>query len=210
MQLYAQLSVIFTSFIFWFYIDSVSIFNNKRIINSALIHSILLSISINLGYLFNPSIIYTFTFDEDVKQIYNFLGYISIGYSYYDLYIGIKSKQIDNIMHGGIFAISSSYLYINDNLFLTVILLVTETSSIFLNLRPLQIKIIDILFVFSFFLYRLVFIPFVFVIYLTEPNNKDMLFAYTCSFTLTLLNMYWFYFIMKKAIRQIQSHPHSS
>ena len=198
MQLYAQLSVIFTSFIFWFYIDSVSIFNNKRIINSALIHSILLSISINLGYLFNPSI------------IYNFLGYISIGYSYYDLYIGIKSKQIDNIMHGGIFAISSSYLYINDNLFLTVILLVTETSSIFLNLRPLQIKIIDILFVFSFFLYRLVFIPFVFVIYLTEPNNKDMLFAYTCSFTLTLLNMYWFYFIMKKAIRQIQSHPHSS
>jgi len=208
MQLYAQLSVIFTSFIFWFYIDSVSIFNNKRIINSALIHSIITGICVNLGYLFNPSIVYNYIVEDGLFDRYAIVTFISTGYSFYDLYIGIKSKQTDNIIHGCLYTMCCLYVYINDNLILSYVFLLSETSSIFLNLRPLQYKIIDILFVFSFFLYRIVIIPIIAIIYFMGPNNKDMLFAYTSSFSLTLLNIYWFYLIVKKAIRQIQSHPH--
>ena len=209
MHIYLQTIIVLASTVFWCYIDTVSLFANKRIINSALIHGIIAGIGVNLGYIYQPTIIYHYIVKEELHDIYILVPLISTGYSFYDLYIGIKSQNAANIIHGLLFVLGSMYAFItiNDNILLSYTFLLTETSSIFLNLRPLQYKIIDELFIITFFIYRLILAPTVSIIYLLNPNNPNIAFGYTVSISLTILNIYWFYLILKKTIKTYNVQP---
>lgn len=207
MHIYLQTIIILASTVFWFYIDTVSLFTNKKIINSALIHGTIIGIGVSFGYIYQPTIVYNYIVKEELYDIYILLPLISIGYSFYDLYIGIKGKNVANIIHGLLFVVGVVYAFVNDNVLLSYTFLLTETSSIFLNLRPLQYKIIDILFVITFFIYRLILAPAVSIIYLLTPNNKNIVFGYISSISLTILNIYWFYLIVKKTIKPYTVQP---
>ena len=165
-------------------------------------HGIICGIGINAGYLYNPSIVYNYIVSPEQYDLYIIIPLISFGYGFYDLYIGIKSKKFENIMHGIMFVICNMYVYYNDNILLSYTFLITETSSIFLNLRVYRNYWIDILFALSFFVYRLIFCPIFTVIYLSDPNNKDLIFGYVSSISLTILNLYWFKIIVKKVLKK--------
>jgi len=207
MHIYLQTIIVLASTVFWFYIDTVSLFTNKRIINSGLIHGIIASIGTNLGYICQPTIVYHYIVKEELYDIYILVPLISCGYSFYDLYIGIRDKNTANIIHGVLFVVTFVYAFVNNNVLATYTFLLTETSSIFLNLRPLQYKIIDVLFVITFFIYRLILAPTVSIIYLLTPNNPDIVFGLISSISLTILNIYWFYLIVKKTIKTYTVQP---
>ena len=207
MHIYLQTIIVLVSTVFWFYIDTVSLFTNKRIINSALIHGIIASIYTNLGYFYQPTMIYDCIFKQEFHDIYLFILLISTGYGFYDLYIGINSKKLDNIIHGLFFVGFSLYLHFQQNILLSYPFIIIETSSIFLNLRPLQYKIIDILFVTTFFIYRFCVFPLIIGIYLLNPNNSNIVFGLISSISLTILNIYWFYLIVKKTIKTYTVQP---
>lgn len=207
MHIYLQTIIVLASTVFWFYIDTVSLFTNKRIINSGLIHGIIIGTGVSLGYIYQPTIVYNYIVKEELYDIYILLPLISSGYSFYDLYIGIRDKNTANIIHGVLFVACVVFVFVNDNVLLSYTFLLTEASSIFLNLRPLQYKIIDVLFVITFFIYRLILAPAVSIIYLLTPNNKNIVFGYISSISLTILNIYWFYLIVKKTIKTYTVQP---
>ena len=135
-----------------------------------------------------------------MSDLYIILPYISFGYSFYDLYIGICSKKLENILHGLIFAIGFTYFYFKNHPILSYYIMITEISSIFLNLRPYRKKWIDLLFAISFFSFRLIIYPSVIYIYLIDPNNTEKYTMFLSGLSITMLNIYWFYFIVKKAL----------
>jgi len=199
MHSFIQYSIILSSLCFWFYIDNKKIFE-KNIINSALIHGIICGIGINAGYLYTPSIAYNYIIAPELYDLYIIVPLISGGYGFYDLYIGIKSKKVENILHGLIFVMCNIYAYYNDNILLSYSFLITETTSIFLNIRVYRKYWIDFLFALSFFIFRIICTPILAIIYLSDANNKDLIFGYVSSISLTSLNIYWFYYIVKKAL----------
>ena len=202
MHTYIEYGIILSSLCFWFYIDTVKIFKTeKKIINSGLIHGIICGIGVNIGYLYSPSIVYNYVVEPELYNMYILVPLISFGYGFYDLYIGIKSWKTDALIHGILFTICNLYVYFNDNILLSYTFLVTESSSIFLNLRVFRKQWIDISFVLSFFIYRIIFTPFISYIYLSDSTNKNLLFGFISSTCLTILNVYWFYYIVKKALR---------
>jgi hypothetical protein len=199
MHTYIEYGIILSSLLFWFYIDSVKIFE-PNIINSALIHSIICGVGINVGYMYNPTIIYNYIVSPELYDIFTIVPLISIGYSFYDLFIGIKSCKIDNILHGIVFLLGISYTYFNNVLLISYIFLLTETSSIFLNLRPYRKEWIDLLFVLSFLIYRIIVSPLLAGIYLSDENNQ-VTFGFIATVSLTSLNIYWFSLIIKKLLK---------
>lgn len=196
-----DIAIILSSVLYWFYIDTVQIFENKQIINSGLIHSIFSSIGTNIACIMYPSVIYDYSQLEDyVPPLITSIVLISFGYGFYDLYIGIRSKKLDNIFHGMVFVGSfygASYYGV---LGMTTINLITETSSIFLNLRPYRKQWIDILFALTFFVYRIILSPLFLSMYVLNPNNKGRLFCFICTILIVSLNVYWFSLILKKIV----------
>jgi hypothetical protein len=51
MHTYIEFGLILSSLCFWFYIDSVKLFEEK-VINSGLIHGIICGVGINVGYIY--------------------------------------------------------------------------------------------------------------------------------------------------------------
>jgi hypothetical protein len=202
MHTFIEFGIIISSLTFWFYIDTKKLFNNERIINSGLIHSIISGIGYNTGLIWCPLIMYDYYLVKDnIEDIYLIVPLISFGYGFYDLYIGIRSQKLENILHGFIFLSSFIWAYKNNILCLLHISMVTETSSIFLNLRPLKQQWIDIAFIVTFFLYRLILFPILFISYVSNPDNTERLFTFVESILLTFLNVYWFHLIVKKAFK---------
>ena len=198
----AELSFILSSLLFFIYIDTKKLFKNDRIINSALIHSIISGLGTNIVLMMYPSLIYDFNETvQEMPQIFLLIPFISFSYSFYDVYIGIKSKQIDNIIHGVFFCAGCIGTYNNDVMMSGYLVMGVETSSIFLNLRPLKQKWIDLTFIVTFFLFRLVISPYLIFMYMVNPENKVKKYIFVGTFTTTLLNIYWFYYIIKKAIK---------
>ena len=78
--------------------------------------------------------------------------------------------------------------------------MITEISSIFLNLRPYRKFWIDLAFAISFFCFRLIIYPSIIYIYLTNPNNTEKITVFIAFMSITPLNIYWFYYILKKAL----------
>ena len=206
MHTFIQYGIILSSLCFWFYIDTIKIFKtDKKIINSALIHALISGIGYNTGIIYNPTIVYDYySITNNIPDSYTLVPLISFGYSFYDLYIGIKSRKFENIMHGVLFFSYFCYLYYKNMLGLLHIIMITETSSIFLNLRPLGYKIIDLLFLITFFTFRLILSPITIYLYLIHPDNSEKPVAFWGMVSLTSLNIYWFYFIVKKALKPNQ------
>jgi hypothetical protein len=202
MHIFIEIGIIISSLAFWFYIDTKKLFNNERIINSGLIHSVISGIGYNAGLICCPLIMYDYPVVRDsLPDRYLIVPFISFGYSFYDMYIGIKSKKLENVLHGFIMLSSFIFAYLNNITAILHISMVTETSSIFLNLRPFKQQWIDIAFLVTFFLYRLVLFPLIFISYVTNPNNTVRIVVFFESILLISLNVYWFNLIVKKALR---------
>ena len=143
-----DLPIVFSSLLFWFYIDCVKLFSNERVINSALIHAFISGIGNSIGLVMYPIIVYDYSqIADNVPPFIKNVALISFGYSFYDLYIGVRSKKMDNILHGFIFVSSFTVTYHYSVMEMTSITMITEASSIFLNLRPYKKRWIDISFV---------------------------------------------------------------
>lgn len=202
LRVVAELSFVLSSLLFFIYIDTKKLFKNDRIVNSALIHSIISGVGTNIGLLLYPSLIFDFNGTvEEMNSIFIILPLISFGYSFYDLHIGIKSQKLENIVHGLVFSLSCVGAYKYDIMMSAYLIMQTETSSIFLNLRPLNQKWIDLSFITTFFIFRLVLCPYLIFMYTMNPENNGKIIISTGSFIITILNVYWFYYIVKKAIR---------
>lgn len=193
-----------------FYFDNENLFNLK-IQSIPLFHAIISGVGSNLLFVYNPNILYNpyNIFEYNNNFIYYILPIISFGYSFYDLYIGIKSNKLENIFHGIFFLLLMSSFYYFDALSVLNIPLLGETSSIFLNLRPLRNNIIDYLFVITFTFYRMIYVPILSIMYIYNSPCINII-GSTCnkevigSIFLVLfyiLNSYWFYYIYKKIMR---------
>ena len=197
--MYSELTIILSSALFWVYIDTVKLFSNERVINSALIHAFVSGIGNSIGLVMYPIIVYDYSqIADNIPPFISTIALISFGYSFSDLYIGIRSKKIDNILHGFIFVstyIGASYY---NALSMTSIHMITETSSIFLNIRPYKKKWIDIAFAVTFFGYRLILSPTFLTMYIVNPNNNGRAFAVFEALLVVPLNVYWFSLIVKK------------
>jgi len=199
--MYYDLPIILSSALFWVYIDSVKLFSNERIINSALIHAFISGIGNSIGLVMYPIIVYDYSqIADNVPPFISTIALISFGYSFYDLYIGVRSKQMDNILHGFIFVstyVGASYYNV---LPMTAVNMITETSSIFLNLRPYKKKWIDIAFALTFFVYRIILAPIFLTMYIANTNNNGRAFAVFETLLVVPLNVYWFSLIVKKFV----------
>ena len=80
--------------------------------------------------------------------------------------------------------------------------LITETSSIFLNLRVYRKQWIDVIFALTFFIYRILVAPILSSIYFNDTNNKNVLFGIIAATCLTMLNLFWFKLIVKKIFKK--------
>jgi hypothetical protein len=200
MHAFIEYGIILSSLCFWIYIDRIKIFE-KKIINSALIHAVICGLGHSIFIIYQPRIVFdSRNFTSNLTDAYKILPCVSFGYSFYDLYIGIKSKKLENILHGLLFSVGFIYYYLKNQPLISYYTMITEISSIFLNLRVYRKKWIDITFAASFFWFRLIIYPSIAYIYLTDPNNVEKhSFCFT-SLSLTLLNVYWFYYIVKKAL----------
>ena len=212
MHSYIEYGIIFTSFCFWMYIDNVKIFNKeRRIINSALFHALISGIGHSIGIICEPRIVFdNHVIVNNISDLYYICPLISFGYGFYDLYIGIKSYQIDYIIHGLIFVSNFAYYYLNNMFVCAHYIMITEISSIFLNLRCYKKRWIDLSFIASFFIIRLVVFPMSVGIYLLDPENTEKTVAVAGLVTISSLNIYWFYCIVKKALKQIKQETPSN
>ena len=196
MQTVIQYGLIITSFCFWFYIDNKKIFDNK-IVNSSLIHAIISGLGHGIGIFCEPNIVLDYSsVANNISYMYKIIPLISVGYSLYDLYLGIKGKKIDHISHGLIFVFMFSYMYFTNIILSSHGIMLVEISSIFLNLRPYRKKWIDLSFAISFFMFRIIICPIFLYLYITNPNNTEKFVIFIGGSSITLLNLYWFYFIM--------------
>jgi len=208
-------SIILISMFCCFYFDNENLFNLK--INSvSLFHAIIVGVGTNLLCLYNPSVFLynpNTIFEYNDWFIYNIFPLISLGYSFYDLYIGIRSSQLEYILHGAFLILITTSFYYIDALSLLNIPLLGEMSTIFLNLRPVRNDIIDCLFVITFTLYRMIFQPIVLFLYIyNSPCINIVGSVCTSEILITVffllfgaLNIYWFYYICKKVMRRIKN-----
>jgi hypothetical protein len=195
----SDLQIVYCSFLFWFYIDSIKLFSNERVINSALIHACISGIGNSVGLVMYPIIIYDYSqIEGNIPPFISNIALISFGYSFYDLYIGVKSKKMDNILHGFIFVSSFTLTYYYNVIAITTMPMITETSSIFLNLRPYKKRWIDIAFAVTFFIYRIILSPAFLTMYMINPNNSLRMAVLFEALLFVPLNVYWFYLIVKK------------
>lgn len=196
------MKIILCSLLFWFYIDTRKLFENERIVNSGLIHSIISCIGYNAGLFFYPRIMYDYPAIRDsIPDIYLIVPFISFGYGFYDVYIGVKSRKLENMLHGVCLLSSFVCAYCYNITCLLHITMITETSSVFLNLRPLKQEWIDTTFVVTFFLYRLLFFPMLVFIYMMNPDNILKIYILAETMLITSLNVYWFRLIITKLLK---------
>lgn len=194
-----DLPIILSSVLFWVYIDSVKLVSNERVINSALIHACISGIGNSVGLIMYPIIVYDYyKIVDNVPPFISTIALISFGYSFYDLYIGVQSKKMDNILHGFIFVSAYSMSYYCKIMSMPSINMITEMSSIFLNLRPYKNIWIDIAFAVTFFIYRIILSPIFLTMYLINPNNPFKMAVLFETLLVVPLNVYWFSLIMKK------------
>jgi hypothetical protein len=200
-----DLPIIFSSVLFWFYIDSFKLFSNERVINSARIHAFISGIGNNAIVLMYPSIVYNY--NEVKDQLPTISSLISFGYGFYDIYLGIRSKKIDNIFHGFIFVSSFCLTYYSNAVSAMPLFMITETSSIFLNLRPYTKRWIDITCFITFFVYRILICPTFVILYVINSANPIRGLVLLGGVCITSLNLYWFILHSNKIKHLINVYP---
>lgn len=206
-------TIILISMFCCFYFDNENLFNLK-INGVSLFHAIIVGVGTTLLCLSNPSVFFydpnnIFEYNDDF--IYNVFPLISLGYSFYDVFIGIRSNQLEYILHGVFLMLITTSFYYIDALCLLNIPLLGEMSTIFLNLRPIGNDIIDLLFVITFTLYRIICQPILLFVYVYNSPCINII-GSTCESEILIsvfyllfgaLNTYWFYYICKKVMRRI-------
>jgi hypothetical protein len=198
--------IIFSSCLFWVIVDNVTILKNDRIVNSGLIHAIVSGVSGNIGCALYPLLMYDYPLVKETIPYPLLIGpLISIGYSGYDLYIGFKHNRMDEIIHGFLFLYGSMIAYKHGIVPTLNIFGLTETSSIFLHIRPFNQQWINIMFIVTFFSYRVIICPILLIIYVLNEENVARREIFVGGGLLTLLNIYWFHLIMKKAIHLMKN-----
>ena len=201
-----DLTIILFSCAFLFAIDKVKLFKNDRIVNSGLIHSIVSGVSGNIACALYPLIMYDYPLVKDTLPYAVYIGpLVSIGYSGYDLYIGFKHNRMDEIVHGLLFVYGSVVAYKKSLMYMLNIFSLMESPSIFLHIRPFNKPWIDAMFVITFFSYRLIICPILLTIYVLNEENLARREVFIGGGMLTVLNFYWFYFIMKKAVKLLKN-----
>lgn len=197
-----ELFLFITTFVFWFYVDTIKFFPGVHLINSALYHSFMSSIYANTMMVMYPEMIMDYAHFKTIAPDYiNNMLYVSFSYSFYDLYTSIQNRKIDEIIHASIFSSTFVYFYYNDCFNLLYVALLYESSSFLLNLRPFKKIWIDCAFVFIFFIYRFIIIPKVIYQYSSNPDNPLITFVQIQLVIMTSLNLYWFQIMMKKVIK---------
>lgn len=200
-----DISIVFSSFLFWVIIDRVSLFKNDKIVNSSLIHSIITGIGGNVCCALYPMIIYDYQLVKDTLPFtVRVVPLIFTGYSVYDFYLGIKTMEMEYIFHGLIFIYGCNSAYTQSIMPTLNVVTLMETSSIFLNIRPLKQPWIDVLFVITFFLYRIIIFPTLITIYILNDKQMGRGNVFIGGTLITALNVYWFYYIMQKAVKQLK------
>lgn len=203
--------ILFTIFC-CFYFDNENLFNLK-IHSVPLFHAIIVGVGTTLLCLYNPDVLYNPNTIIEYKDcfIYQIFPLISLGYSFYDLYIGVRSNQLEYILHGTLLLLFTTSFYYIDALSMLNIPLLGETSTIFLNLRPIRNNIIDYLFAITFTFYRIIYLPIILFRFIynspciniigSRCTNEIFISIFFVLFT--GLNIYWFYYICKKVMRRI-------
>ena len=119
---------------------------------------------------------------------------ISIGYSIHDIFYGIYEKRYDFLIHGILFVFASLYMYINSGIYPYLILI--ELSTLFLNFLYTKNRYIRILFIFTFFICRILYAPY--LVYQLFVYYDISMFIKILLCMGSVLNFYWFYLIIKK------------
>ena len=191
------------SALFWVYIDTIKIFKNDQIINSCFIHSFFATVYSNYACIMYPQLIYNYPSIEDSIPSWIVTSlFISYGYGFRDMYFGIKNQKMDEISHATIFLVSCSGAHYFNRIPTLTIPFTLESSSFFLNLLPLNNPIVDISFFTTFAFYRFAVLPTFSYYYCTNNKNAGIQPIFIGAIAMTMLNIYWFYLICRKAVRR--------
>lgn len=134
-----------------------------------------------------------------IKNMIIYTIIISMGYSIHDIFNGVYEKRYDFLIHGILFAFASLYMYVKSGIY--PYLIVIELSTLFLNFLYTRNRYILILFIFTFFICRILYSPYLIyqlcIIYSISIYIKILV----CMGS--ILNFYWFYLIIKKVYKVI-------
>ncbi len=142
-------------------------------------------------------------------NVSNTIGMLALAYFSFDLIT--NDMKIDAMFHhilGILFVFI--HIYYQDFTYYFCTGMITEISTIFLSLPAfvsrdgMARKVIMVFFVISFFLSRMILIPYILVMaYLNESGMRLGIIS-TSFLVLFALNAYWFVFIIKKVRKQFQ------
>lgn len=83
-----DISIIFSSFLFWLAVDKVPLFKNKSITNSELINTIIRAIGSNVMCSLYPIVVYDYEIIQYSLPIAKrMVPLLSIGYSSYEMFV---------------------------------------------------------------------------------------------------------------------------
>ncbi len=149
----------------------------------------------------------------------SFLPNLALTYSVYDIVSSAKIQRYDFLAHGLIYFISFSYIVFSKNYLIGNIFLFMNISSVFMNLdkifkgyrlnRSIKYKYLyfinKFLFGLSFLYFRFYIVPTMVFNYLDLYDEKDFLYYFTIfgTFLISLLNLFWLYYIIKNFVRLI-------
>ena len=144
---------------------------------------------------------------------------IALTYSVYDIVSSLKIKRYDFLFHGLIYFISFLFININQHYIIGNIFLFMNVSSVFMNIDKIfkgyrlnknpNYKFLyfvnKLLFALSFLYFRFYLVPTLTYSYIDLRKEKDFFYYFTLTgtFLISMLNLYWLYYIFKNFIKLI-------
>ena len=154
-----------------------------------------------------------------VTPLSEILPAISLGYGFHDVVDGFRRSSPSFVAHGALLVFGFTLLCTLDVAHHLVRVLMINVSSIFLNMRRLDGGVqfnfmIDMMFVASFVIMRILVLPWWWIQFLYRAHNTDpqswgncmneyiVLFSFIGGCILHGLNLYWLYLILRNARRR--------
>lgn len=174
--------------------------NYLKFINlTPFIHALITSIPSFYSYINNKNIIeyLSTTPPENIHVFYKIIPCITLGYGILDTYEGIRSKRKDFILHGLIILISFSFVLYNDGIHICFLPIINEVSSIFLNIAKNNYTKLLFFIVFTYIRFYIFPIICYNYVYITPYNYYNYYTAILFSAIGMILNIYWYYKMIK-------------
>ena len=140
----------------------------------------------------------------------NIVPMITLAYGVFDILHGVKDGW-EHFFHGIFLTATCLYLYAVGELHYLTFALLMETSSIFLNLRPLKAFWIDMAFALLFFIYRWIICPLGWTKFILGGYSEDNCVRYETWLVVLCggiffhgLNIHWGIKIMFKILKKIR------